>query len=441
VIRDDGHADRAVRRTRRRSLTNVGGTVELRSGSDLDRKILAHALDVGADEGSTYAHVHGFHTYPARMHPLTARRLVDRLSGPDATVLDPFCGSGTVLVEARLLGRKAWGLDANPLAVELSWLKARGTTAVERKRLLGAKNHVTAFAEARRAARAGATHRYGRDDVSLFDPHVLLELDGLRAGIDQIGQPESRRVLSLILSSILTKVSRRLGDTAEAQTDAAGPAKRIASGFTIRLFSTKMDDLLHRLADFEAMLPSRRGPSGDRHGLGRIAVRVGDARSIKAVASRSVDLVVTSPPYPGNYDYLSHHAARLRWLGMDAACLEENEIGARRNLEVLRSDRAARQWERDLGASLSAMSRTLKPDGAIVLLVADSVVSGRPIRADEVVRALAPRSSLAVVATGSQARPHFHGPSAGTFTARPRKEHAIVLRHAPAPLTSNAKTS
>ena len=36
-------------------------------------------------------HVHGFHTYPARMHPQTAARLVRALSGEGATVLDPFC--------------------------------------------------------------------------------------------------------------------------------------------------------------------------------------------------------------------------------------------------------------------------------------------------------------------------------------------------------------
>ena len=47
------------------------------------------------------------------------------------TVVVPFCGSGTVLVEARLSGRRAIGVDANPLATELAGLKTRGPPATD----------------------------------------------------------------------------------------------------------------------------------------------------------------------------------------------------------------------------------------------------------------------------------------------------------------------
>jgi SAM-dependent methyltransferase len=399
------------------------------SGTDADRAAIAYALDVGPSEAATRAHVHGFHAYPARMHPLTAQRLIERLSSPGGCVLDPFCGSGTVLVEARLLQRQAWGLDTNPIAVELAWLKARGTTAAERRRVRAAKDRVVASAESRRAARAGATRRYGPDDVASYDPHVLLELDGLRAGVERVAERESRRVLRLVLSSILTKVSHRRGETAQG----GAAAKRIAAGFAIRLFSAKTEELLARLADFEARLARRDRPE--------CAVWVGDARTLDRVASATVDLVVTSPPYAGTYDYLSHHAPRLRWLGMDAVDFEQNEIGARRHLEALPFDRAMDRWERDLGASLVAMSRVLKAGGTIALLVADSVVSGRSVRAADLVRRLAPRAGLAVIASGSQDRPHFHGPSARAFATGPRKEHALLLRPVGMSLTSNSKTS
>src|SRR5688572_5460589 len=58
---------------------------------------------------------HPFHSYPARLHPATARILVDVVGGDN--LLDPFCGSGTVLVEAQAAGAHAIGVDLNPLAI------------------------------------------------------------------------------------------------------------------------------------------------------------------------------------------------------------------------------------------------------------------------------------------------------------------------------------
>ena len=169
----------------RRSLTNVGGEVELWGADASEAQAVAHALDVSPDDDSRH-HIHGFHTYPARLHPTTAQRLVEQLAKPGAVVLDPFCGSGTVLVEARIAGLRGRGVDANPLAVELSRLKTRGYNEHERAAILAGAHAVVESAEDRRHRRAGATRRYPPEDTSLYDPHVLLELDGLRAGITGI---------------------------------------------------------------------------------------------------------------------------------------------------------------------------------------------------------------------------------------------------------------
>jgi methylase of polypeptide subunit release factors len=103
--------------------------MELWGGSAEERQALEHAFGVSPDERVVMAHVHGFHSYPARLHPETAARLIQAFSPTKGQVLDPFCGSGTVLVEGRLAGRRVTGVDANPLAVELSWLKTGGLGA------------------------------------------------------------------------------------------------------------------------------------------------------------------------------------------------------------------------------------------------------------------------------------------------------------------------
>ena len=67
---------------------------------------------------------HGLHPYPAKMIPQIIRRLLRRHSSKGDVVLDPFCGSGGVLVEARLASLHSIGLDINPLACLLSEVKS-----------------------------------------------------------------------------------------------------------------------------------------------------------------------------------------------------------------------------------------------------------------------------------------------------------------------------
>jgi len=73
---------------------------------------------------NTQEHIHCIHPYPARMIPQIARRLIKRYSKPNDIVLDPFCGSGSVLAEAKVLGRRSIGIDINPLAVLIAKVKA-----------------------------------------------------------------------------------------------------------------------------------------------------------------------------------------------------------------------------------------------------------------------------------------------------------------------------
>lgn len=399
----------------RRALSHVGGEVRVVGGSERDRELLSHALAVDPDEAATMAHVHGFHSYPARLHPETARRLVEGFCPSGGRVLDPFCGSGTVLVEARQVGRHAFGIDANPLAVELATLKSGGSTPeLEAELLLGAAA-VATHANERRVAKLGPTRRYGAADRAVYDPHVLLELDGLSDGIARLKAPEVRRALLLVLSAALTKVSKRTGDTAPRTAP-----KRLAGGFTIRFFETKAKDLVQRLADFSARLPASAPPA---------KCTVGDARDLSLVQPASLDLILSSPPYPGVYDYFDHHELRLRWLGLDERRFEADEIGARRRLSGLGFQAAVERWEAEFGACLDAFREVLAPQGTIALVIADSVLGGRALYADEALRVLADEHGLVLASLGSQERPYFHEPTRAAFRASPRREHVLILRH------------
>lgn len=399
----------------RRAFTHVGGpTTEV--GDPAVSRELTRAFSVGEDDAEApRAHVHGFHSYPARLHPTIARRLLESFAARDAVVLDPFCGSGTVAVETRLRGLRARGTDVNPLALRLARLKVRGVPEGDRKELLRLAARIEEHVTTRRVGRAKVTHRYPPEDVRLFPPHVLLELDSLRDGLDHVVARDTREDLELVFSAILTKVSRQRGDTGNYLL----PERRLAPGAVARLFVRKTEELVERLAAYEALLP-RGAPPADVH--------ADDARVLGTIGAGSVHCVITSPPYAATYDYLDHHDVRLRWLRLREDRFAKLELGARRDYAPLEPEAARARWTGELGAFLSALSRVLAPGGEAFVVIADSAVGRIPLRADQLLEQLGAPRGLSVAAQVSQARPHFHGATRAAFARAPRREHLVCLR-------------
>src|SRR3989338_3337706 len=75
---------------------------------------------------------HEFYRYPARFSPIFAREIITTFSEPGETVLDPFMGGATSLIEATALGRRAIGVDISSLAAFLARTK---TTPLSREEL------------------------------------------------------------------------------------------------------------------------------------------------------------------------------------------------------------------------------------------------------------------------------------------------------------------
>ena len=65
---------------------------------------------------NTKQYTHCFHSYPAMMIPQVAARILDEFGKNAKLLFDPYCGTGTSLVEANLIGINAIGTDINPLA-------------------------------------------------------------------------------------------------------------------------------------------------------------------------------------------------------------------------------------------------------------------------------------------------------------------------------------
>lgn len=68
-------------------------------------------------------YTHCIHKFPSKFIPQVPRWGILRYTKPGEKVLDPFCGSGTTLVEARLLNRNSYGLDIDPLSKLITKVK------------------------------------------------------------------------------------------------------------------------------------------------------------------------------------------------------------------------------------------------------------------------------------------------------------------------------
>ncbi|MET0414361.1 MAG: DNA methyltransferase [Polyangiaceae bacterium] len=419
----------------RRALSHVGGKVERLEGDPELCALIEQALAPNPEAG-VRDHVHGFHSYPARLHPRTAQTLIEGLSAEGGLVCDPFCGSGTVLVESRRLGRNALGIDLNPLAIQLSLLKTQPPSAEQREQLTLAARRVADHAEERRAAKAGPTRPYSPAERKEFEIHVLLELDGLASGIKEEHDLKLRRVLLLVLSSLFGKLAR----PDPARIDPEGPPpKRLASGFAIRFFLDRMKELLEQWHEYEELLPDPpprvQCVEADSRDFVAKLERAGSRRRAGRQSAElaplgigvPVDAFVMSPPYPGVLDYADYHLNRLRWLGLPSAPFERAEIGSRRSLSALSFEQAAARWEGDLWRVLRELRKIAAPGARFALVSADSMLAGQPYLADEMLERCAEQAGLDLLARGSQRRPHFHRQSAQAFGTRPRYEHLVIL--------------
>ncbi|MFM6402275.1 DNA-methyltransferase, partial [Planktothrix sp.] len=72
--------------------------------------------------------------YPSQKPILLLERIIELASNPGDLILDPFCGSGTTIMAAKLLNRSAWGIDISPDAVKIS--KDRLETSIKSESLL-----------------------------------------------------------------------------------------------------------------------------------------------------------------------------------------------------------------------------------------------------------------------------------------------------------------
>ncbi|MBI3944152.1 MAG: hypothetical protein HY326_14135 [Chloroflexi bacterium] len=334
-------------------------------------------------------------------------------------VLDPMMGSGTTVLEAYLLERQAVGFDIDPLALLLSRVKVTPLD-IERLMQLGyglIKQARYMTNHDKTALEAGLLQRWDAKTKEFIDywfaHETQIELLALMVEIEKIAGQAIRAFFELTFSTtIITKtggvsmafdlahtrphrakvVTSRSGEIVLGNKIEAGPLSR--QDFQAKTLRSPLDEFEKR---FQQNVKGLLQLGAHRF---KPETKYGDAQALP-LEGKSVDLIVTSPPYASNaIDYMRAHKFSLVWMGHaidDLSTRRSKYIGGEAGTdieienfppqtaaivdEVTALDRkkgvALRRYYSEMTRVLGEMFRVLKCEGTSIVVVGSSVLRGR----------------------------------------------------------------
>lgn len=267
------------------------------------------------------------HPFPARMAPeIATDMLAIREDGRPLSVLDPMCGSGTVLSVASSRGHNAVGFDVDPLAVLMTQV---AVAPIDGDALEEAAKELIGRVQASRRRLPPWDDRESTQFAEYwFDTDQRRQLTRFSIELNRVESIEIKRALQIALSRIIvTKAPRAslAGDTSHSR-----PHKVIqSSNYDV------VDGFSRSVRELRKLLDARELS-------GSAEASLGDSRELSAVQQSSIDIAITSPPYLNAIDYLRGHKMSLIWLGYsipELRRIRSDSIGAERGLESLPLDR------------------------------------------------------------------------------------------------------
>lgn len=305
-------------------------------------------------------YTHLIHTYPAKLLSNIPYYflMTEDFCPHGGIVLDPFCGTGTVLLEAALSGRQAWGADANPLAVLISKVK---TTYISKEILLRSLSTIL-----NRAERSREMPRMSSMIEGWFSDSTVTQLFRLQRSIEKIKNIKQKDFFLLCLSNLIRKVS--YADPTIAVPVHLNP-NRFAEGSerretaTFRLETLKAVDVYDKFEGICRLNIERINSLKGVKKINMAEVVSNDARHLtkhltdeEVIPDNTVDLILTSPPYAGAQKYIRASRLNLFWMGMTDAAEIRNIDGK----NIGREDYHKKEYDKKYTTSIDAADRVLE---------------------------------------------------------------------------------
>ena len=381
------------------SLVDTRDSIALRSSDSLTSRL--DRVDWSYSSRTNHSTIEGIHPYPAKFIAELPRTLLELLPMiPGTAVMDPFCGSGTVLVESQRLGLPSVGIDLNPIACLI--------TRVKTGPLPPDLNNVARI--------VADTARHDADVAPpiipnldhWFLPTVQEALTALARAIAD-APSEYSEPLRLALSSIIVRVSNQDSDTRYAAVN-----KDVTASDVYRYFSNSAARIQKALSDRSYSLTSAQVVTSDTLQLDPAQIHL------------PISLVITSPPYPNAYEYWLYHKYRMYWLGFDPIAVRSKEIGARCHF-FKRDHHTADDFKRQMTITLKLLREVLVSNGFACFVIGRSIIHGESIDNARMLKDIAPSLGFEVFFQTERhlaaSRKSFN-PAYGKI----KSEHILILR-------------
>lgn len=330
--------------------------------------------------------VHNFHWYPGRFIPQIPANLIDILTEPNDYILDPFCGTGTSLVEALRLGRYSIGVDSHPLAVLIS---STETAPLTRDQI---KEHIDRFGlkleeRIRHYSRSGVPNKLNSEsqlvrelsvpeiliEDNWYHPKTLFELACLKYTIDEISvefidqRSRFKDLCSVAFSAILKHCSSQRNHYSYVADNMVPKDSDLKYEPAIQQFWKRLEQMILTLDQlaFELSQVFERYPVESDS----VNVVQGDARCLDFIDNETIDAVITSPPYQGTLDTSTSHRLSAYWFGWDLPDLKRAEIGARWKRK---RGSAFEEYAADMKKAYSEIHRVLRSGGKLAVVLGRS---------------------------------------------------------------------
>lgn len=256
---------------------------------------------------SVTQYTHGFHKYPAKFIPQIPQWAINKYlkNKKDKLILEPFCGSGTTLVESALSGNYSIGIDIDPLSALISKAK---TTKINVEKLIEVVNWL------KENINTTPKELFTPDCQTLehwFTKKNINKLSVIRTLIDRVidnfGNGKEIKDIQDLLIICFSSIIRRVSNADnESQKTYVSHTKIKQPEEVFTLFFSQLDYFVERIAEF-SLNPNIK-PSD-------IVVSSSASSLKKLLKGRKADLAITSPPYIKAIDYIYNQMAELFWIG------------------------------------------------------------------------------------------------------------------------------
>jgi DNA modification methylase len=344
---------------------------------------------------------HCYHDYPARMIPQVAGKLLD-IYAPDTKLLfDPYCGSGTSLVEGMIRGIDVIGTDLNPLARLISKAKTATPDIGELKRRVAQLDKFILSAGSPEVP----TQIVGINRLDFwFKPQVIEKLGVLKSFIDELLDEATRLFFQVAFSETVREGSNTRNEEFKLYRYEMGRLEHFDPDI-YGIINAKLHRNLAGLQQFVARL--RRLPRIPQAKL--YAFNTAAHVPPDVIAPAGVDLIVTSPPYGDSHTtvaYGQYSRLSAAWLDLPSpAQVDRTLMGGTvlkatprfpsPDLEQAIDEIRARDEKRsrevaafysDLQTSISYVSGLVKPGGHACYVVGNRKVKGVVLPTDAAIR-------------------------------------------------------